>query len=252
MRRMAIYHNDRARRFLGGEMLSDFDYISRLLRPLLADTEFVEIDSANGQFPADPTAFDGVILGGSNANVTEDEPWMKQLFKDIRTLDVAKRPLFGICFGHQAIARALGGRVDFREVSIGAPHLELLKPENWMHPYLPSLRLYAGNFQQVVEVPKSMRVIAIGRNNKNAMLAKDDHIISVQFHPEYSHSYMAALAEEYHDHKLIDLSAYQQAKKEIHGETHGQIMGKWIAKFFLGHWQSSAARQPELHVVKAG
>ena len=65
----------------------------------------------NGEMPADPDEFDGYIITGSAAGVYEDHDWLKPLFAFIEKCDALKKPLCGICFGHQAVAKALGGEV---------------------------------------------------------------------------------------------------------------------------------------------
>lgn len=65
----------------------------------------------DGIFPKDITAFDGVIITGSPASVHDDMPWVAPLLDQIREAFQSETPIFGACFGHQAIAVALGGGV---------------------------------------------------------------------------------------------------------------------------------------------
>ena len=60
-------------------------------------------------FPESLLDFDGFIIGGSPASVHNDFPWIDKLLKIIRDIQTLGKPIFGACFGHQAIALALGG-----------------------------------------------------------------------------------------------------------------------------------------------
>ena len=55
-----------------------------------------------------PEEADVIVITGSRRNVSQWEPWMDDVADLIRTCTV---PLYGICFGHQIICKALGGEV---------------------------------------------------------------------------------------------------------------------------------------------
>ena len=55
-----------------------------------------------------PEESDVIVITGSRRNVSQWEPWMDDVADLIRTCTV---PLYGICFGHQIICKALGGEV---------------------------------------------------------------------------------------------------------------------------------------------
>ena len=74
----------------------------------------------DGVFPEDLSVFDGVMITGSPASVLEPEPWMATLQDQICTAYQLHIPLFGACFGHQAIALALGGQVAVMKALVDA------------------------------------------------------------------------------------------------------------------------------------
>lgn len=232
MKQIAIYYNATIRHRYGGEHQNDVDMFRNLLSPFLPDYELIQFDPVNGNLPENPTNFDGVILTGSAAMVGDKEPWISELFEHIRLLDEAKTKMVGICFGHQAIAKALGAVVGPKDITIGVPHLEILEPQKWMHPYMPSLRLHAGNYEQVLSVPQGMKRVAIGRGNPNAMLVKNHHIMSLQFHPELTQMFMEGYVDDCFARQDISAQLYMKAKAEIAAGTDADIMGKWIAHFF--------------------
>lgn len=84
----------------------------------LRDDDVVVIDVADpdgsGGEPL-PTreGFAGVIVTGSGAMVTDLLPWSEASAAWLRDAAHAGLPLFGICYGHQLIAHALGGQVGY-------------------------------------------------------------------------------------------------------------------------------------------
>ena len=62
-----------------------------------------------GTVVSEPVDCDYIAITGSRRNVSSWEAWMDEVAELIRTAEV---PIIGICFGHQIIAAALGGRVE--------------------------------------------------------------------------------------------------------------------------------------------
>ena len=80
------------------------------LRRFLHEASFVIIPIAHGaEFP-NPSDYDGFVLPGSEVGVYDDRPWMGPLGDYLRNLRDLRKPLLGICFGHQMMAHSFGGR----------------------------------------------------------------------------------------------------------------------------------------------
>ena len=232
-RQIAIYLTDtwRDARVAGFD-----DYaqkFERLIGPHMPDTVFKHFDIVEGDFPSDPTAFDGVVITGSSANVTDNPPWQDELLDHIRRIDAAKVKLFAVCFGHQAVAVALGGKVEYRDVVLGSPSMQVLERKSWMVPYMDTPRIFAGNFQQVVELPPSLTLIGASENCLNVMAQKDDHILSLQFHPELSAKYMHNYFQHAGEDVADDILA--QARHEVDQGSDGDVIGQWAANFLIGN-----------------
>lgn len=206
-----------------GEMFED------MLRPHMPGATFEHFDVANNGFPTDPTSFDGVVVTGSSAFVTDDDPWIERLFEHIRLIDDAGTKLFAVCFGHQAVAAAFGGVVEHRDIVLGTPSVEISETCEWMEPASSSLQLFAGNFQQVVKAPDSLQVIGSHPDCPVAMTKKADHILTVQFHPELSASYM----QTYVDLIAEDITGESAASalKSFENGSDGHVFAKWAAAF---------------------
>ena len=76
------------------------------------DVSFVDYPVVDGTLPRSADEQDAWLITGSVRGVYEDEPWIHDLLDLVRDLDAARAPTVGVCFGHQAIAQALGGRVE--------------------------------------------------------------------------------------------------------------------------------------------
>lgn len=229
--RIAIYINSIENINNSQGVKDDFSMIREFLSPHLPQAEFLRFAPPEGEYPDAISAIDAHVFTGSTAMVTDKDPWIKQLSNYIQSLDAARAKILGICFGHQIIASALGGVVEDRPPTIGVKTVEIMSNEPFMHPYSPALHFYAGNFQQVTNAPKTMRRVAMAKGNPNAMLAKDDHILSLQFHPEFNLMFMEHYVDLCLSKKSIDIHTHQEAKIELQHKTDGEIFGAWVAKF---------------------
>jgi GMP synthase-like glutamine amidotransferase len=80
--------------------------------------EFLRFETyavVDGVFPKNVTNADGWLVTGTKYSVYGQQDWMGVLERFIREIYDARQPLIGVCFGHQIIAQALGGRVEKSE-----------------------------------------------------------------------------------------------------------------------------------------
>lgn len=170
---------------------SDGGDFSEMFQNLLGsdDMRYTTWNVVDMDFPKGPGAADAWLITGSKHGVYEDHPFIAPLEKLIRAIHAEKRPLVGICFGHQIVAQALGGRV-------------VKYPGGWVvgrHIYDwggEAIRLNAWHQDQVVERPAGSRAIAASAHCEHAALAYGDHILTIQPHPEFSANAIAGLIAE--------------------------------------------------------
>jgi len=160
------------------DSLGDYDaFFARLLEG--NGFTYQAYDCEGGEVPEDPTTRDGWLITGSKHGVYEDHAWIPPLEALIRAIHAAKVPLVGICFGHQVIAQALGGKVVKFDGgwSVGQTEYEIEGQ---------TVSLNAWHQDQVIELPPGAEVVGQSDFCENAALVYGDHIYTVQPHPEFN------------------------------------------------------------------
>lgn len=131
---------------------------------------------------------DGWLITGSRHGAYEDHDWIPPLEDLIRQIDAQKKPLIGVCFRHQIIAQALGGKVE--KFSGGWAIGRVTYEQDGRE-----ITLNAWHQDQVVEAPERARRLAGNDFCENGILAYDDHIWTVQPHPEYGADFIQGLID---------------------------------------------------------
>lgn len=169
---------------LSGEMGDYPDMFQRLL----ADQGFTfrtwRVEAMD--FPASVHDAEGWLITGSRHGAYEDHPFIKPLEQFIRDIYAAHVPLVGICFGHQIIAQALGGKVE------RYPGGWAVGPTDYDFDG-QTLRLNAWHRDQVVQVPPGAQVVARNAHCANAAMVYDDRAFTVQAHPEFRPEFVDGL-----------------------------------------------------------
>ena len=140
------------------------------------------------EFPASVHDADGWLLTGSRHAAYEDHPFIPVLEDFIRRAYVAHVPLVGICFGHQIIAQALGGRVEkFKGGwAVGAQEYRVDGE---------AVTMNAWHQDQVVALPPDARIAGTNAFCENAALIYGDRAFTVQAHPEFPDAFIDGLME---------------------------------------------------------
>ena len=171
------------------------------------------------EYPNDIDECDGYIITGSKLSTYDDVHWIKTLEEYIRTLDASKKNLLGVCFGHQLIAQALGGKVEKAKVgwTLGVQPYDFLSNFPWVKNHNESVRLIHSHQDQVTELPVKAELIAKNDMVPIAMFRVGDHIMSMQGHPEFSEDYahdVATLRKEILGEKVFNRASRSLMKKD--------------------------------------
>lgn len=141
--------------------------------------------------PSSTLAF---IMTGSSASVTERAPWMLRVEAHIRAIAAAGVPFFGICFGHQILAQALGGEVtkNPRGREVGSVFMDRLEVDPILSALPSRFSVNTTHVDTVARLPRGARVLASTVLEPTAAFAIGDTIRGVQFHPELDATAMRA------------------------------------------------------------
>ena len=218
--RIGILKTGQSPEVLRGE-LGDYD---TMFETLLAGRgfDFVSYHVEAMQFPASVHEAEGWLVTGSRHGVYEDHAFIPPLEDFIRRAYGAHVPLVGVCFGHQIIAQALGGKVEKYAGgwAIGAQDYDFEGEQ---------ITLNAWHQDQVVERPEGARPIASNGFCENAALVYDDRALTVQGHPEFGDDVIAGLIE--HRSSKIPAELVERARTCMSGAGPSSLLADRIEAF---------------------
>ncbi|WP_099826436.1 type 1 glutamine amidotransferase [Oceaniglobus indicus] len=179
----------------------------------------------DGAFPDGIDAADGWLITGSKHGAYEDHPWIPPLETLIRDIHAAGRPMVGICFGHQIIARALGGKVEKFNGGWSVGQV----------PYViegTPFRLNAWHQDQVTVPPDTARTVGASDFCAHAALAYGDTILTVQPHPEFDANAIETLIDT-RGKGVVPDPLLERARARLSEPLDNAAMGDRLARFLI-------------------
>ena len=176
------------------------------------------------QFPVSVHDCDGWLITGSRHGAYEDHPFIRPLEDFIRKAMAEDVPLVGICFGHQIIAQAMGGKVERHEGGWA------VGPQDYEFEGQP-VRINAWHRDQVTEVPDEAEVVASNDFCANAALVYGDRAFTVQAHPEFSDEFIDGLLRT-RAPGLVPPDVMAEAAAKLGHDNDAALVAQKIADFF--------------------
>lgn len=230
--------------------------VACLFKLMLSDLEeswhtFYVVD---GEFPsdADLLVYDAFVVTGSRCDAHGSDPWVLELCEVIKKAFFLRKKLLGICFGHQVISRALGGKTGraVRGWGLGLRTVELADAM-YTKPYalkLPSsVRIIKLHQDEVYELPPGAEVLASSDDTGIEMFGMGNQVLGIQGHPEfqedialdilnnYLRSWCAGIPEE-----MLDKAKSSLAQ----GKADSQILHQ-LCKSFLHYYPRDVLHSEE-------
>ena len=216
-------------------------YAEMLIALINSDEKVFEFETFNildSVFPKNHLECDGWIVTGSPHGVYEDHSWIPTVSQLINDIYNANMPIFGVCFGHQLIAQALGGHVEksIKGWGLGLHTYKIDNSASYMGNLSEELTLNICHQDQVLEVPEGATIYARSQFCENAGFYIQDKVLTMQAHPEFKVDFTEALLnarreviipKEFTDPALKKL-------KEVPESVQSSQFAQTIRQFFLG------------------
>ncbi|KAL3538721.1 hypothetical protein ACH5RR_002087 [Cinchona calisaya] len=193
---------------------------------------------ANGEFPKDEEIeeFDGFVITGSCNDAHGNDVWICKLLNLLKELDTLKKKVLGICFGHQILGRALGGKTGRAEAGwdIGITTVELSSSKLFTSLKIPAfLSVIEAHRDEVRELPPTAEVLAWSSRTGVEMFRYGDHMMGIQGHPEYTMDILLHLIDRLLQRNLIEESVAVEAKSDLEARELDREAWKKLCISFL-------------------
>ncbi|MCF6301965.1 MAG: type 1 glutamine amidotransferase [Devosiaceae bacterium] len=179
----------------------------------------------DGVLPDSVEAADGWIITGSKFSAYGGDDWIAPLEEFLRQAYAKGVPIVGVCFGHQILAQALGGKVEKYSGgwSVGATSYEMVSGA-------PPQTIMAWHQDQITRLPAGATVTGRSDFCKYAMLAYGTKALSIQAHPEFTPEFMDDLIEARRD--ILPDEIVKTVQKTMDAELSSNAVADQFEAFF--------------------
>ncbi|WP_299073853.1 GMP synthase [uncultured Paraglaciecola sp.] len=216
---------------LQGEFGDYPDMFTGLLQQIDYQLEIVYISAINRELPEDIYTCDAYMTSGSRHGANDEQLWIRELEAFISKLYAAGIGFVGICFGHQLIATALGGRVEKspKGWGIGIAGSQIVAKQSWMITSKNEINLVVSHQDQICELPPQSQVLMSSDFCPYSMIQVGEHFIGLQGHPEFSRQYSYALMDSRRDR--ISAEVIEAGSATLTHEADDVLVMRWLVNF---------------------
>lgn len=217
------------------------DMFGRLFADHAPDLELAEHDVIGGDPLPDPDAYDAILIPGSRHGVHDGHGWIEDLSAFVREADEAGTAMVGICFGHQLLAHALGGRVARAQNgwAVGVHAADVVAPTTWSSPRTERFHLLVSHQDQVVQLPPGAELVATSAHAPIAAFRRG-RVLGLQGHPEFVAPYADALMAERVER--IGAAVVEASRATLGTPTDHAVVAGWIRSFLMDPDAATTAR----------
>lgn len=210
------------------------NYKTMFSRLLLAVDHTLELQFYwvnHNEFPETLNECDAYITTGSKSGVMDEAEWIVRMEALVGQIHHAQIPFVGICFGHQMLAKALGGVVAKADMGwgVGAMITNVNQPQAWMTPYQDKFNLLVSHQDQVLRMPERAQALAGNDFCPISMMQVGPTSLGIQAHPEFCSAYSKALIKMRKD--TLPEEVQKRGFTSLLLPTDGLLIARWILNF---------------------
>lgn len=168
-----------------------------------------------------------VIITGSAAMVTDREDWSEASAGFLQQVIAQGIPVLGICYGHQLVAHALGGRIDFnpggREIGTVPVLLSVAAKDDLLLSASPvSFPAHSSHAQSVLQLPDGAVVLASNDHDAYHAVRFGQRVWGLQFHPEFDEAVMKTYLTQRRDVLAAEGLDVERLLSEVEHTRHAR------------------------------
>ena len=163
----------------------DADNFIDLLTAVENSLTFQVYHSLTGESPDHVDDCDAYLITGSPHGVYDQLDYMDKI-ADFTRAAVDKKPFIGVCFGHQLLSHAFGGKVEKSNKGwgVGIHRYKITNRPDWLDLDIDGVQTIAMHQDQVISPPPDARIIAGNDFCPNGLLQFAENVLTIQTHPE--------------------------------------------------------------------